>query len=162
MTAQHEHGTPKGRLLHRLNGTVPCVECCDAHNDQRRAWRVMTGHSANLLVPVATLVDLLNGAATGRALTAALGEKTVAALRSLRRAQGKTDSGSARGESVAVQQSRVRDATGRGCGAHGAADKPEAQRSQGLQVRRAPARDMASHEQETTTVKEVPIDRDSG
>jgi hypothetical protein len=144
MTAQHEHGTPKGRLLHRLNGTVPCVECCDAHNDQRRAWRVMTGHSANLLVPVATLADLLSGAATGRALTAALGEKTVAALRSLRRAQDKGTG--ACGKGVAVQQGSVPHATSCGRGAHSVAHQPEAQGDQGLQVRRAREDDVASDE----------------
>lgn len=153
MSAQHEHGTPLGRTLHRRNGTVPCAACCDAHNDQRRAWRVTTGHTANLLVPVATLVDLLDGEATGRALTAALGDRTVAALRSLRRARDRGTGGGERGKGVAVQQGGVPHATGRRSGADGAATQREAARDQGLQVRRTREDDVASHQQATTQIE---------
>jgi hypothetical protein len=139
MAGQYQHGVPVGRVKHRLEGTEPCAACMDAHNDNRRAWRVENRRTHALLVPVATLADLLGGADPRVVLTAALGVRTIAAVRTLRPGGGPDA-----GETAALQESPVPDQAGGGGRADGAAAEPPG--VAGLSVRQAYETGVAPHQ----------------
>lgn len=76
-----EHGTRKGAVHHRNEGTVPCLPCCDAEGDYHQRWRIRSGKKKSLSVPLDSARRILAGENAAVVLAETFGPLTVDAVR---------------------------------------------------------------------------------
>lgn len=80
-TQDHEHGSVAGVSAHKRAGTKMCIPCLNANNDYKQAWRIASGESRNLVVPITALHALLAGDEPAAVLRRLVGPKTFDAIR---------------------------------------------------------------------------------
>jgi hypothetical protein len=77
----HEHGTLAGVSAHKRAGTKLCLPCNDANNDYHQAWRITSGTTKNLVVPLSALREVLAGSDLATVLGGLVGPKSLDAIR---------------------------------------------------------------------------------
>jgi hypothetical protein len=74
-------GTYAGWNQHKRHGTKPCEDCDSAQAVYIREWRVRTGATKGLLIPIETLAEALNSVNAWSVLYQHLGPDMVDAIK---------------------------------------------------------------------------------